>query len=78
MTTAFCTMLGLAMPKESLNRLQENLLRMVVEEGPAFQARFGRTVRVYFEQLPLLFGLFRHVALDLELSAKARHLYPLG
>jgi uncharacterized membrane protein YkvA (DUF1232 family) len=62
------------MPKHSLNHLQENLLRMIVEDGPAFQTRFGRTTRVYFEQLPLLFGLFRHLALDLDLSPKARQL----
>jgi uncharacterized membrane protein YkvA (DUF1232 family) len=62
------------MPHSTLNQLQENLLRIVVEEGPAFQTRFGKTVRVYFEQLPLLFGLFRHIALDLDVSAKARRL----
>jgi hypothetical protein len=52
-------------PRESLDRLQQLLAQAVAEEGGAFEARFGRNARRFFDQLPVVFGLMRRLALDL-------------
>jgi uncharacterized membrane protein YkvA (DUF1232 family) len=62
------------MPRESLDRLQQQLARNVAEEGGAFEARFGKNARRFFDQLPVLFGLMRRLALDLELPTAERRL----
>lgn len=62
------------MPRESLDRLQQRLADVVTEEGGAFEARFGKNARRFFDQLPVLFGLMRRLALDLELPGAERRL----
>ena len=62
------------MPQTTLDALQQNYLRHVVEEGPAFEARFGKNARRFYDQIPAVFGLMRRLALDLELPVAHRHL----
>lgn len=62
------------MPRESLDRLQQLLAQAVAEEAGAFEARFGKNARRFFDQLPVVFGLMRRLALDLELPGAERRL----
>ena len=62
------------MPHDSLNLMQEKYLRLVLAEGHAFEERFGKVARRFFERLPMLFGLFRRVSFDLSLPAHERRL----
>jgi hypothetical protein len=61
-------------PHESLDRLQQGFVRYVTDGGDAFEARFGKTARLFFEQLPTVFGLMRRLALDLALPVAERRL----
>jgi hypothetical protein len=61
-------------PRESLDRVQHALVSTVEEEGDAFEARFGKNARRFFESLPVVFGLMRRLALDLELGGPERRL----
>lgn len=61
------------MPRESLDRLQQQLTHLVEEERGAFEARFGRNAARFFDKLPIAFGLLRRLALDLDLPVPARH-----
>ncbi len=62
------------MTHDALDRLQEHYLRFVIAEGHAFEEKFGKTARRFFDQLPVLFHLYRRMSLDLELSSQARRL----
>jgi len=62
------------MPHESLDHLQEAFLRHVVAEGQAFEARFGKTARRFFDSLPSVFALLRRLSLDLDLPVRERRL----
>lgn len=62
------------MPHDSFNHLQEMYLRLVITEGHAFEEKFGKVARRFFERLPVLFGLFRRMSFDLSLPSKERHL----
>ena len=59
---------------DSLTLMQEKYLRLVLAEGHAFEERFGKVARRFFERLPMLFGLFRRVSFDLSLPAHERRL----
>ncbi len=60
------------MPRESLDRVQDALASTVSDEADAFEARFGKNARRFFEALPVVFGLMRRLALDLELGGPER------
>ena len=62
------------MPRESLDRVQQSLASTVDEEADGFEARFGKNARRFFEGLPVVFGLMRRLALDLELGSAERRL----
>lgn len=62
------------MTNDALDRLQEHYLRFVIAEGAAFEEKFGKTARRFFDQLPVLFHMYRRLSLDLELSSGARRL----
>ena len=66
------------MPNESLNRLQENLVRIVTADGGAFEKAYGRTARHFLDQLPVLFPVLRRATFDLALPSEARRLMALG
>jgi uncharacterized membrane protein YkvA (DUF1232 family) len=65
---------GAPVPRETLDRFQQLLAQAVADEGGAFEARFGKNARRFFDQLPVVFGLMRRLALDLELPGTERRL----
>jgi hypothetical protein len=59
-------------PRESLDRVQQSLASTVNDEADDFETRFGKNARRFFEALPVVFGLLRRLALDLELGGTER------
>ncbi len=65
---------GGPVPQDSLNRLQENLVRIVAADGDAFETVYGRTARRFLDKLPVLFPVMRRAAMDITLPAEVRRL----
>ena len=66
------------MPHDSLDRLQENLIRIVGAEAHDFELAYGKHARSFLEKLPVLFPLLRRAAFDLNLPDEVRRLAAFG